>query len=193
MRLCVCDIPGRQPRFCPTELDPARVSKMWGEKAWWFCVRTGWKGKHLDVGESSLKSGMSFILNLCGSRTLKMHRWFDNRKNEKPIHTCVCIGFKMFLEFAGRIYKIVTLNKEIYIDILLSLRDAVRRKVSEKWRTSSWFLLHDHVTAHRSVLVKDFLARNNVTTLDHPHNLLAWTSTAINNERKPLLWFCWHH
>jgi hypothetical protein len=53
------------------------------------------------------------------------------------------------------------------MDILRSLKDAVRRKVSEKWRTNSWFLLHDHVTAHRSVLVKDFLARDNLTTLDH--------------------------
>jgi len=35
-----------------------------------------------------------------------------------------------------------------------------------EWK--SWFLLHDHATAHRSVMVKDFLTRNNVTTLDHP-------------------------
>jgi len=31
-----------------------------------------------------------------------------------------------------------------------------------------WFLLHDNAPAHRSVLVKDFLAKNNVTTLQHP-------------------------
>jgi hypothetical protein len=38
----------------------------------------------------------------------------------------------------------------------------------EKWRTNSWFLLHDSAPAHRSVLVNDFLAKNNVTTLEHP-------------------------
>jgi hypothetical protein len=32
---------------------------------------------------------------------------------------------------------------------------------------NSWFLRHDNVPAHRSVLVKDFLAKNNVTTLEH--------------------------
>jgi hypothetical protein len=44
----------------------------------------------------------------------------------------------------------------------------VRRKRTEKWRTNSWFLLHDNAPGHRSVLVKDFLGKNNVT-LKHPH------------------------
>jgi transposase len=32
--------------------------------------------------------------------------------------------------------------------------------------TELWFLLHDNVPAHRLVLVKDFLAKINVTTLE---------------------------
>jgi hypothetical protein len=28
--------------------------------------------------------------------------------------------------------------------------------------------IHDNATEHRSALVKDFLAKNNVTTLEHP-------------------------
>jgi len=59
-------------------------------------------------------------------------------------------------------------NKEMYTDILRRLRDAVRGKRPEKWRTNSWFLLHDNAPAHRSVLVKDFLAKNSVSTLEHP-------------------------
>jgi uncharacterized protein YhbP (UPF0306 family) len=31
------------------------------------------------------------------------------------------------------------------------------------------FPIHDNAPAHRSVLVKDFLAKNNVTTLGHHH------------------------
>jgi transposase len=34
--------------------------------------------------------------------------------------------------------------------------------------TNSWFLLLDNASAHRSVLVKDFLAKTNVTTLEPP-------------------------
>jgi transposase len=34
--------------------------------------------------------------------------------------------------------------------------------------TNFWFLFHDDAPAHRSVLVKDFLAKNNVTTQEQP-------------------------
>ena len=60
------------------------------------------------------------------------------------------------------------MNKETYINILRRLRAAVRRKRPEKWRTSSSVLLHDNGPAHQSLLVRDFLAKNNVTTLQHP-------------------------
>jgi hypothetical protein len=61
-----------------------------------------------------------------------------------------------------------TVNKKLYIDILLCLRDAVRRKRPQKWKTNSWFLLYDNAPAHRLVLFKDFLAKKNVTKLEHP-------------------------
>jgi len=59
-------------------------------------------------------------------------------------------------------------NKYMFIDIFRRLRYAVRRKRPEKWKSCSWFLLHDNAPAHRSVLVKDFLAKDNVTTPEHP-------------------------
>jgi len=37
--------------------------------------------------------------------------------------------------------------------------------VPKKGEKNSWFLLLDNAPAHRSVLIKDFLAKNNVTTL----------------------------
>jgi hypothetical protein len=45
---------------------------------------------------------------------------------------------------------------------------AVWRKRPGEWRTSIWFLLHENAPAHRSVLVTDFLAKNNLTALEHP-------------------------
>jgi len=54
----------------------------------------------------------------------------------------------------------------MYIDILRRLWDSVRRELSEKLRTNSWFLLHDNAPAHRSVLVKVLLTKNNVATLE---------------------------
>jgi len=58
-------------------------------------------------------------------------------------------------------------NKGTYTDIFRRLRGAGRRKGREKRRTNSWFFLDDNDPAHLSVLVKDFLAKNNVTTLQH--------------------------
>jgi hypothetical protein len=39
-------------------------------------------------------------------------------------------------------------------------------------RIDSWVFLHDNAPAHRPVLVKDSVAKNNVTTLEHlPYSL----------------------
>jgi len=56
----------------------------------------------------------------------------------------------------------------MYVDILLFLRAVVRRKHPEKQGTNICFHLHNNAPAHWSVLVKDFLAMNSVTTLEHP-------------------------
>jgi hypothetical protein len=58
-------------------------------------------------------------------------------------------------------------NKEMHIDILPHLRDSVRKKQPENWKTKLWFLLHDNAPTHRSDLVKDFLAKDNVTTKEN--------------------------
>ena len=56
----------------------------------------------------------------------------------------------------------------MHMNILGHLRDAVTRKCHENWRTNSWFPLHDNAPAHRSIWVKDFLSKNDLTTLQHP-------------------------
>jgi hypothetical protein len=60
------------------------------------------------------------------------------------------------------------MNKKQFYTSVRNVRGAIRRKRPEKPRTNSWFLIHDDAPAHRSVLAKDFLAKNNVTTLECP-------------------------
>jgi hypothetical protein len=43
----------------------------------------------------------------------------------------------------------------------------VRRKRPEKWTRNSWFLLHDNAPANRSLVVKMYLVKHNVTALEH--------------------------
>jgi hypothetical protein len=47
--------------------------------------------------------------------------------------------FKNFLEYAGIIYSIATVNKEMYMDIIRHLRDMVRRTLLERRKTNSSF------------------------------------------------------
>ena len=78
----------------------------------------------------------------------------------------------------------------MYIDIFHRFRDAPQKR-----RTNSWSLLHDNAPGHRSVLVKHFLAKNNVITLEHSPcspdlssvDFYLFTSTEISIERSALL------
>ena len=91
----------------------------------------------------------------------------------RKVHkTYILSSLKNSPEFVGIIKGIATVHKEMYIDIIRRCGDAIRRKSPPKWRTSNRFLFHDNAPAHRSVLVKDFFAKNNVTTLENrPYSL----------------------
>jgi hypothetical protein len=78
------------------------------------------------------------------------------------------VASKSSLNLLVQLTEISTLSKEMYSDFLRRLRESVKRKLLEIWRTNSRFLLHDNAPAHRSVFVKYFLAKNNATTLDNP-------------------------
>jgi len=58
----------------------------------------------------------------------------------------------------------------MYIYCMRRRTDAINRKRPKKWGIKCWFLFRDNASARRSVSVKDFLANNNVTTLEHPTN-----------------------
>ena len=49
-----------------------------------------------------------------------------------------------------------TVNQQYYIEVLMKLRERVRRKRPELWR--NWWILHpDNVPAHNTSSVKQFL------------------------------------
>ncbi|GBN93722.1 hypothetical protein AVEN_166952-1 [Araneus ventricosus] len=61
-----------------------------------------------------------------------------------------------------------TVHKDLCLEILKRLQDAIRRKRPENWATNDWFLLPDNAPTHRALIVKKYLARHSVTTLEHP-------------------------
>ena len=56
-------------------------------------------------------------------------------------------------------------NKEYYLEVMRRLREAIRRKLPDLWRNNSWLLHHDNAPAHTSLLVRDFLAKNNTVIM----------------------------
>ena len=49
-----------------------------------------------------------------------------------------------------------------------NLRELIRQKRSNLWKNKIWLLHHDNVSAHTSLLVRDFLAKNNAIMLPQP-------------------------
>jgi len=47
------------------------------------------------------------------------------------------------------------------------MRDAVRRKRPELWRSGEWLLHHDNAPAHTALSVRQFLTKNGMTTASH--------------------------
>ncbi|UYV66810.1 hypothetical protein LAZ67_4002933 [Cordylochernes scorpioides] len=62
----------------------------------------------------------------------------------------------------------VTINKQADKEILVRLRDLIRRKRNQLFKSKHWKLLHDNAPAHRAIIVQDYLAKHSVSILPHP-------------------------
>ncbi|UYV75253.1 hypothetical protein LAZ67_12003104 [Cordylochernes scorpioides] len=60
------------------------------------------------------------------------------------------------------------LNKEYYLQVMRNLREAIRQKRPDLWKNKNWLLHHDNAPAHTSLLVRDFLAKNNTLMMPQP-------------------------
>jgi hypothetical protein len=54
-----------------------------------------------------------------------------------------------------------------FVQVLQRLRDAVRRKRSDKWQ-GQWFLHHDNAPSHTFPSVQKFLAEENIFVITQP-------------------------
>jgi len=57
-----------------------------------------------------------------------------------------------------------TVNGKFYCKVLRRMR----RKRPEMWKNGNWLLHHDNAHAHTSLVVREFLTKNNVSTVPHP-------------------------
>jgi len=61
-----------------------------------------------------------------------------------------------------------TVNKEFYLKVMKRLREAVRRKRPEAWTNKTWMLHHDNAPAHASLLIREFLAKQETIVVPQP-------------------------
>ena len=61
-----------------------------------------------------------------------------------------------------------TVNKEFYLKAMKCLREAVRRKRPEVWTNKTWMLHHDNAPPHASLLIHEFLAKQEMIVVLQP-------------------------
>ncbi|UYV77233.1 hypothetical protein LAZ67_15000198 [Cordylochernes scorpioides] len=64
-----------------------------------------------------------------------------------------------------------TVKKEYYLQVMRNLREAIRQKRPDLWKNKNWLLHHDNAPAHTSLLVRDFLAKNNTLMMPRSHRI----------------------
>ena len=85
----------------------------------------------------------------------------------------VKVMLTMFFDFNGIVHheflpRGQTVNKEYYLQVQRHSRDAIRKKRPDLCKNNSWLLHHDNAPAHTSLLVREFLAKNNTVTMPQP-------------------------
>lgn len=61
-----------------------------------------------------------------------------------------------------------TVNQAFYLEVLKRLRNSVRRKRPDLWKSGDWFFHHDNAPAHTALSVRQFLTKNDMTPVPHP-------------------------
>jgi len=59
-------------------------------------------------------------------------------------------------------------NKEYYLQVMKRLREAVRRKRPGFWKGNKWLLHHVNAPVHSSLLICDFLTKNETILVPQP-------------------------
>jgi histone-lysine N-methyltransferase SETMAR len=61
-----------------------------------------------------------------------------------------------------------TVNQHYYKEVLLRLREKVRRKWSQLFQSGRWLLHHDNAPAHIALSIQEFLVKKKIPVVPHP-------------------------
>ncbi|UYV61267.1 hypothetical protein LAZ67_1004166 [Cordylochernes scorpioides] len=94
-------------------------------------------------------------------------------KKARQVRSNVKVLLTVFFDCRGVVHDAflpqgITVNKEYYLQVMRNLREAIRQKRPDLWKNKIWLLHHDNAPAHTSLLVRDFLAKNNTLMMPQP-------------------------
>ncbi|UYV73875.1 hypothetical protein LAZ67_11001236 [Cordylochernes scorpioides] len=94
-------------------------------------------------------------------------------KKARQVRSIVKVLLTVFFDCRGVVHHEFlpqgrTVNKEYYLQVMRNLREAIRQKRPDLWKNKNWLLHHDNAPAHTSLLVRDFLAKNNTLMMPQP-------------------------
>ncbi|UYV64925.1 hypothetical protein LAZ67_3002462 [Cordylochernes scorpioides] len=94
-------------------------------------------------------------------------------KKARQVQSNVKVLLTVFFDCRGVVHheflpQARTVNKEYYLQVMRNLREAIRQKRPNLWKNKNWLLHHDNAPAHTSLLVRDFLAKNNTLMMPQP-------------------------
>ncbi|UYV69704.1 hypothetical protein LAZ67_7000325 [Cordylochernes scorpioides] len=94
-------------------------------------------------------------------------------KKARQVRSNVKVLLTVFFDCRGVVHheflpQGITVNKEYYLQVMCNLRETIRQKRPDLWKNKNWLLHHDNAPAHTSLLVRDFLAKNNTLMMPQP-------------------------
>ena len=94
-------------------------------------------------------------------------------KTARQVQSKVNVLLTVFFNYHGVVHQeflsqVNTVNKEYYFEVMRRLREAIRKKRPELWKNNAWHLHHHNAPADSSLLVRNFLAKNNTVIMPQP-------------------------
>lgn len=94
-------------------------------------------------------------------------------KKARQVKSNVKVMLTVFFDWKGVVYheflpRGETINRFRYLQTLRNLREAIRRKRPELWRSGEWVLHHDNAPVHSALLIRDYCTKNGMTVIPQP-------------------------
>ena len=101
------------------------------------------------------------------------HSGSPRSKKARQVRSNMKVILIVFFDFNGIVHheflpRGQTVNKEYHLQVQRRLRQAIRKKRPYLWKNNSWLLHDDNSPADTSLLVREFLAKNNTVTMPQP-------------------------